>query len=183
MKETFNYGFPYPECNPPLTKDISDIEQFRDLALAVDAEVERIATLADDTIVNPDAAVMFEQSPAGPFNNGDQLTFSFLNFDNTGGQLVDLVNDRFTIRQTGFYYVTCFINPNIFSATGNCGVVFRTNGVDGPRHDQANSASPISTHLSAQEVMRLNAGDNITFEYRGVSFSPGLVLVGMYRLV
>lgn len=182
MKETFNYGFPFPECAPPLTKDIADIEQFRDLALAVDLEVERIATLADDTIINPDAAVMFAQT-GGPYANGDQLLFTNLNFDNTGGQLVDLANDRFTIRATGFYYVTCFVNPNIFSATGNVGVVFRTNGVDGPRHGQANSASPISTHMSAQEVMRLNAGDNITFEYRGVSFSPGLILAGMYRLV
>ena len=182
MKATFNYNLPYPECSPPLTKDISDIEQFRDLALAVDAEVERIATLADDTIINPDAAVMFEQSP-NPIVSGDQIPFGFLNFDNTGGQLVDLVNDRFTIRATGFYYVTIYINPNAFGTGMNSGVIFRTNGVDGPRHDQANSSTPVTTHVSAQEVMRLNAGDNITFEYRGSTFTPGLILAGMYRLV
>lgn len=182
MKETFNYGFPYPECNPPLTKDIADIAQFRDLALDVDAEVERVATLADDIIVNPDAAVMFA-NPGASIANGDQYYFDALNFDNTGGQLVDLPNDRFTIRQTGFYYVTIYVNLNLFSAGGNAGVVFRTNGIDGPRHDQGNSSSPIPTHVSAQEVMRLNAGDNITFEHRGVTFTPALILAGMYRMV
>jgi hypothetical protein len=28
-------GYPYPECDPPLTKDASDISQMRDLAQAV----------------------------------------------------------------------------------------------------------------------------------------------------
>ena len=39
MDQTDCLGLPFPECDPPLTKDASDIAQFRDLAEATDAAV------------------------------------------------------------------------------------------------------------------------------------------------
>lgn len=53
MNETEQYGFPYPECDPPLVKDSSQISQFQAQAEAVDAEVQRVITLANDNIVHP----------------------------------------------------------------------------------------------------------------------------------
>lgn len=50
MKATETYGFPYPECAPPLVKDASQISQMAQLAMAIDAEVERIDQLAEDNL-------------------------------------------------------------------------------------------------------------------------------------
>lgn len=45
MDRTPNRGYPYPQCNPPLTKDASDAPmQTRDLAEAIDADL----TVIDD---------------------------------------------------------------------------------------------------------------------------------------
>ncbi|MGW8357409.1 hypothetical protein [Streptomyces wedmorensis] len=53
MNKTDPYGFPYPECDPPLIKDSSQIVQMRDLAIAVDTEVERVVTKLDDNLAHP----------------------------------------------------------------------------------------------------------------------------------
>lgn len=58
MKETPIYDFPYPECNPPLVKDSSQIVQVRNLADAIDTEVERIVTGAEDNLITPPNARM-----------------------------------------------------------------------------------------------------------------------------
>lgn len=56
MKATDNYQFPYPECDPPLIKDASQIVQMTQLALAIDAEVQRIDDMAEDLLTTPAAA-------------------------------------------------------------------------------------------------------------------------------
>lgn len=55
MKETPVYDFPYPECDPPLVKDASQISQMRNLADAIDTEVQRAITEADDELIHPPA--------------------------------------------------------------------------------------------------------------------------------
>lgn len=56
MNQTENYGFPYPECDPPLVKDSSQIAQFKAQAMAVDAEKTRVDQLAQDQLIQPPAA-------------------------------------------------------------------------------------------------------------------------------
>lgn len=56
MNVTDTYGLPYPECDPPLVKDASQIAQMQSLALAIDTEVERIDDLLTDTLVQPAGA-------------------------------------------------------------------------------------------------------------------------------
>lgn len=56
MKATPERGYPYPECDPPLTKDASDIIQLRNLATAVDTDVQAIYDRAADAVVLPDSA-------------------------------------------------------------------------------------------------------------------------------
>ncbi|MEU4106629.1 hypothetical protein AB0F16_39815 [Streptomyces tanashiensis] len=55
MKATETYGFPYPECDPPLVKDSSQIVQMQNLALAIDTEVQRAIIDADDALIHPPA--------------------------------------------------------------------------------------------------------------------------------
>lgn len=56
MDATVNYGVPYPECDPPLVKDSSQIAQMKALADAIDTEVERLDELSNDAIRHPAGA-------------------------------------------------------------------------------------------------------------------------------
>jgi hypothetical protein len=58
MKSTPERGYPYPECDPPLTKDAADIAQLRNLAAAVDTDVQGVYNRANDAVVLPDSARM-----------------------------------------------------------------------------------------------------------------------------
>lgn len=55
MKATETYGFPYPECDPPLVKDSSQATQIQNLAIAVDTEVQRVITATNDALISPPA--------------------------------------------------------------------------------------------------------------------------------
>jgi len=90
---------PYPECNPPLTKDASDIAQFRDLAEATDAAVQAYDDRLTDTLTSPPAAAM-----TGATNIAGQLVnqfYSVVEFD-TGG-LADTTSQGLRIQEDGWY--------------------------------------------------------------------------------
>jgi len=183
MNQTDHYGFPYPECDPPLVKDASDIHQFADFALAVDSEVERIDNEANDALVSPDGAVLLRVGAAVAFNDGDTLTYTNVDYDNTGGAVPSLADSRMTVRQSGFYYVAGFAMST--SANSVMGLVFQINGMAGVRHNQASNGSALITaQVSCQEVMRLEAGDFVSMQFRGLDGST-LTFVGLslYRIV
>lgn len=169
MKETLNYGFPYPECNPPLVKDASDISHFRNLALAVDSEVASLYAMSNDILTSPDGCLLF-RSAAAIFNDGDSITYDSISFDNTGGAMPDLAGGFLNIRQTGFYYMGGFaqtLTPNT-----NMSLVFLINGMEGSRHNQASSGSALITAMvSCQQVQRLEAGDIVSLQFRGLDGS------------
>lgn len=101
MQTTDCLGLPYPECDPPLTKDASDIEQFRDLAEATDAAVQAFADSVSDRLLNPDAVNMFGGSNAA---GQDIVHFtSGVNFDNAG--MSDTVADVIRVVEDGWYIV------------------------------------------------------------------------------
>lgn len=53
MKSTDNYSIPYPECDPPLVKDSSQIVQFQQQALAVDTAVRSVFDAALNDLIDP----------------------------------------------------------------------------------------------------------------------------------
>lgn len=58
MDTTDCLELPFPECDPPLVKDASDIAQFRDFAFAVDAAVQVLDDLITTTLLQPPAIVV-----------------------------------------------------------------------------------------------------------------------------
>jgi hypothetical protein len=91
---------PFPECDPPLTKDASDIIQFKNLAFAVDAAVEDLSDQITDTLTAPDAVSMEGgQNAAG--NDVFHGLNGFVRFDTAG--MADTVADRIVIQQDGWY--------------------------------------------------------------------------------
>lgn len=104
MDQTECIELPFPECDPPLVKDASDIEQFEDLAQATDAAVTELANTLDDTLFNPDAARM-----TGGITTAGQLVnipFTVAGFDNTAGdQMTDVIAGGIRIVEAGWYNI------------------------------------------------------------------------------
>jgi hypothetical protein len=93
---------PYPQCDPPLTKDASDIEQFRDLALATDAAVQTLSDEITATLTAPDAVCMTGGVGVAGNDVTHNLNGSVL-YDNAG--MGDTVADRIVIQQDGWYMI------------------------------------------------------------------------------
>jgi hypothetical protein len=108
MKATDPYQFPYPECQPPLVKDSSDIIQMRSLARAIDSRVTALFTEADDEFITPDAAKV-SRGASGALPNGTPIVFTSTNFDNSPGGVIGTANGL-VVRQSGFYFVTGWVN-------------------------------------------------------------------------
>lgn len=101
MDQTDCLGLPYPECDPPLTKDASDIVQFKALAEATDAAVQAYADDVQNLYTAPDAVAM-----SGGTNVAGQDVVHFLptlEFDNAG--MADTTADVIRILETGWYMV------------------------------------------------------------------------------
>lgn len=108
---------PFPQCDPPLTKDASDIEQFRDLAFATDDAVQELDDEITDTLTAPDAVYMEGgQNAAG--NDVVHGLNGFVNFDTAG--MADTVADRIVIQQDGWYMFggSAYMNTTAGSSNG-----------------------------------------------------------------
>lgn len=110
MKATENYGWPYPECDPPLVKDSSQISQLGDLARAVDLTVDEIFDQAQDDLIRPPAARLAVS--VLPVATTDNLVAPFfdvavfqLNWGLIG--LPDLASGGMYINKPGWYMAGC----------------------------------------------------------------------------
>lgn len=164
MDSTYPYGFPYPECEPPLVKDREDIAHLRDLALAVDAEVERVDDLAVSALIQPEAGWM-QRSTNAPFESGDYITFESVFFTNRPpGVFVNLADSSFVVSpgERGVYYVTSSITMGV--AGNRPQLQITVNGVvkvAGPHGFPANAST---TETSAEMMIRLEEGDAVKFK-------------------
>jgi hypothetical protein len=105
------YGFPYPECDPPLTEDSSDIAQMRALAEAIDTEVGSLVAFSGDEFVSPDACRVLSSAVAAQPSE-TYATFTSVTFDNSPGAVMGTLPNGITIRQAGFYFITGYVNTS-----------------------------------------------------------------------
>lgn len=157
MDTTECLGLPFPECRPPAVKDASDIAQFRDLALAVDAAVADLAADVVDVWTAPDAVIM-----TGADNTAGQDVTHFLAsvlYDNAN--MGDTAADVIRIRETGWY----MLGGHVVVSTATPIFVRATFLVNGA---QVNSLQGPGMSTGANEVIGwadvayLQQGDGIT---------------------
>lgn len=162
MDVTDNYQFPYPQCDPPLTKDASYIVQMRDLAEAVDAEATLLESEFMADLVRTDAcrmtgaAIVTNAAEVQPF-------FGTATFDNTaGGAMTDTTSGDIAILRTGWYLIGGWWNittavdlqPRLF---------FTVNGViTGNSQGPSGLALATEQYISHESVFRLDAGDHLS---------------------
>ena len=105
MNQTETYGFPYPECDPPLIKDSSQISQFEAQAQAVDIEVDRVINLANDNIIHPPSArVKLNVEPIVTTDNLVFAPFDLTVFEINWGVVSALIpGDGIRFNKPGWY--------------------------------------------------------------------------------
>lgn len=108
MGQTPNYAIPYPECDPPLLKDASDIADMRDLAVAADTALAGVYELAEELVFSPDAVRLSTAASVGPVTGQNVTPFynttSFVN----GSGMNDISNGVVRIVEPGRYWVGAY---------------------------------------------------------------------------
>lgn len=108
MGQTPNYQIPYPECDPPLLKDASDIADMRDLAVAADTALQGVYDLAEELVFSPDAVRLSTAASVGPITGQNFTPFyntvSFVN----GSGMDDITNGVVRIVEPGRYWVGAY---------------------------------------------------------------------------
>lgn len=162
MDVTDNYQFPFPQCNPPLIKDASDIGQVRDLAVAVNTEAAQLEAefLAD--LIRPDACRM---SGANIVTTATEVQpfFGSATFDNTvGGAMTDTTNGNIVILRTGWYVIGGWWNV-LTLVDIQPRLSFTVNGVmTGNAQGPSGPPSVTEQYVSHESVFRLDAGDRLS---------------------
>lgn len=162
MMDTTPLGFPYPECDPPRVKDLSDIGQLRALAEAVDTTVQQVADDLDAQLITPLAARM-RQSVATAWPAGtatpilDQVIFASPGMgDTTAGGI------RITSR--GWYMIGTYTLVIIGSGTELQArpILFRNQSLLVPHGDRAQLVTATAEDPYLSTTALLEVGDLIT---------------------
>lgn len=120
MDQTINRGYPYPECDPPLTKDASDIAHLYNLAQAVADDVQAIYDRADDVVIRPDAC---RRTVTGTITDFQVFpVFTATTFDTTGTAM-SAGSDGIRLVEPGWYLVGAMVQ--VTSAANPLGLRLR----------------------------------------------------------
>jgi|GEM_PF-4464852 len=157
MDTTDCLGLPFPQCDPPLTKDASDITQFQALAEATDAAVQAYADDVDNLYTSPDAVAML-----GGTNVAGQDVVHFFGggaeFDNAG--MADTTAQVIRVLETGWYMVGGHVL--ITTATAVFVRVEPLVNGDPPSSRQGPGFATAGTEaVSFADVLFLQAGDSL----------------------
>lgn len=170
MDATPIYGFPYPECDPPLIQDASDIIQMQNLAVAIDAAVEALNQQINDELLVPDACRM--QMSAAVATTDQELTafFDALNFQTAGSNMSDTANGGIRIQEQGWYLVGGYTEVSV-TAPAATQLALRMavvrNGVLGSNfHDQGRIVTGDFQYAAASDVLNLSVGDLMQMRLR-----------------
>ena len=158
MGLTTDWGLPYPECAPPLRKDAADIAQVRDLAVAMDEDVQSLYDDAYDLLIRPGACRM--QTSGTQTSGAGQIAFrpfyDVFNFDNSplSDPMQDTVNGLIQIREPGVYLCGTWCST-VFATNQGMRVKFLKDGVLAANpHGTSNIISANTAYMSATQTLR-----------------------------
>lgn len=160
MGLTTDWALPYPECNPPLRKDAGDIAQVRDLAEAMDADVQSLYDLAGQILIRPDACRMTVTATQTSVSNSPTFRpfYDAVTFDNSVGQeMSDTANGVLRILEPGYYLVGAWFLTS--SATNqSMRARFLTDGSPAANpHGASNIITGTSAYLSMSQTIKYSA--------------------------
>lgn len=180
MKATDNFNLPYPECDPPLVKDASDIAHVRNLAEAVDTAVTGLVQFANDEFISPDACVVTAAAQA-PLVNGEFITFNAVAFDNSPGAVMGTLPKGITIRQSGFYFITGYLSST--GATDGTCVVLNVEGLGNICEEGLASGTASRCPMVGSMIYPLTEGQVVRMAVRNTVGSVSIISGSRLSLV
>jgi len=164
VKTTPLREYPYPECDPPLVKDASDIIQIRDLANAIDADVENL-TVESLPLLYPVGSKM---RMSGLVTAAAEFTVTYTtNSWQTRVGMNDATLGAIVIPETGFYQVCIWAACN--SATNaDIRTKLVVNGIDrGTWGGYSAAVTGVALQAATHNVnLFLTEGDQLTSRVR-----------------
>lgn len=165
MQRTVPRGYQYPECNPPLVEDASDIARgLAGPAFQIDIDVTAQFDTIDNNLLTPDGCEL-AASVAQTIEQGDTIQFNISRFDNTPGFSMSETGG-IRIATDGLYLVTGGVQVNTITVVGNLKVVFGIEGVGEVSQNGLGSSLNNFQHVSGSMVLRLFAGQLLTLSAR-----------------
>lgn len=167
MDTTENFGFPYPQCDPPLTQDASDIAQVRDLAEAIDEAVGDFAQAIDDRLISPDACRMSITAGLVSTLADNTLFFDTSVYDNTtGSAMTDLTTGQIRIVTDGWYAIGAWIISTVASDV-QTRIRYALNGDAVTNYcEPGGLVTAGQQNVNSQEVIFARAGDGLQVQTR-----------------
>jgi hypothetical protein len=165
MDRTPIYGFPWPECEPPLVKDASDIDHLENLAAAIDAQVEALNLQANDELIVPDICRVF-MGAAAATSEAELTAFTdTLSWQTAGSGMADLANGGIRIQEQGWYIVGAFTEVSVTAPAATqlaLRMAIVRNGVVASNfQDSGRIVTGDFQYGYTSEVMNLSSGDLI----------------------
>lgn len=190
VDRTINRGYAYPECDPPLVKDRSDIRYLRDLAVSVDNDATRMENRIIEFLEKPDAArVTFAGAVLTPGTGSSgslfRMPFNTVGFDNRG-DLVDLSVEGFRIRERGWYCITSTVRC---TDGGEQALMIRhlRNGLsfqEGRRLEgPAGTISALESAMSTIDVMLCSVGDVVQLQTKVIDAATVMTFESRMNMV
>lgn len=163
---TDNRGYIYPECDPPLVKDRSDIDWIRQLAVEVDNDATGVAFKLQEFLEKPDAARVAFTGGVTTSGSGSGFQFTVpydtVTYDNTPGSTA-LGSFAISPRERGWYMFTSTVRCTNGGEQGTS-VRHLLNSGDNGRAFEGPSF-PINgneENMAISDIMQCEAGDLIT---------------------
>lgn len=169
MDVTENRRYPFPQCDPPLIKDASDIIQIENLAQAVNDDVAGLYELASRELIHPDCVRMSCPTIGNDTtSNIETVFYTAFSFDNTPGQqMADTVEGVIRIVETGLYMVGGYAQADIATTTFTPRAGILVNGfLRGNYQGPFRRSTATSWFLEYQDSIFLDAGDTVTTTFK-----------------
>lgn len=192
VDRTDNRGYIYPECDPPLVKDRSDIDYLRELAVQVNNDAAVMDSRLLEYIEKPDAARIGYSGTVTTTGSGNgfyfKVPYDFTTYDNTTGS-VDLGANGIRVLERGWYMFTSTLRCTNGGEQGMC-IRHLRNGNDEGRRPEGPSL-PINgneENMSTVDFLQCSAGDLVTTQgfQSGAAgtftFEGRLTMLQLYKL-
>lgn len=192
VDRTDNRGYIYPECDPPLVKDRSDIDYLREFAVQVNNDAATLDSRLLEFIERPDAARIAFTGAIATSGSGNgfyfRVPYDVTTYDNTSGS-VDLTANGIRVLDRGWYAFTSSLRCTNGLEQFMC-VRHLRNGNDEGRRVEGPSI-PINgneENMTTMDMMQCEAGDLVTTQgfVAGVAgsftFEGRLSMFQLYKL-
>lgn len=190
---TDNRGYSYPECQPPLVKDRSDIGFLRDLAEQVNADAGLIEFTLQEFLEKPDAARIAFGGAINTTTTSTDFTgrvpYDTVTYDNTPGS-TDLGANALRPIEKGWYLFTstlrCTNGGNQFMMlrhlrNGRAGTVRRFEGPSFPINGN-------EENMACSDILEMQPGDSVLTQFLtsgtggSYTFEGRLTMIQLYKL-